>query len=336
MSIRAAQLTDLGRIDQLYHDGLQLALQGEGATHPIRLWQILTRTLSAMLPLATASEMLFVLEDEDRMLGFIQGEVLSGSGRGDEAREAVRVLNLSLDPELPGAAGGPLIDHLCNAALERGVTRTYVRLPEGHSVAESFKAQDFQQYATERVFLLHDGGSLQPGPAPAGVRPARRKDLLGLFALYLAATPKTVSQVEAPDFGDWRAVYETEFLGRFGRRSVPSLVVERGGEVAGWLGLEPAAAGRPHTAWMLARPDLSPGGELQKEFLGEVARRLGSGGGPIWCNVRSYDMLTTRVLQDAGFEPLAGQELLVREMRARVRVAVRKTRKEKALAPAFG
>ena len=42
------------------------------------------------------------------------------------------------------------------------------------------------------------------------------------------------------------------------------------------------------------------------------------------------------MLQDAGFELLAGQDLLVREMRVRVPAAVRKAKKEKVMAPVFG
>src|SRR3981081_4486298 len=117
MEIRSAQLTDLARIDQIYSEGLQMALVGDGATHPIRLWQMVTRTLSSLLPLPTPSEMLYVLEEEGHVMGFIQGEILTSTdnpmSRG--AGEAVRVLNLSLSPELAGTAGGALIGPLCGA-----------------------------------------------------------------------------------------------------------------------------------------------------------------------------------------------------------------------------
>src|SRR3979411_2013385 len=118
MEIRSAQVTDLARIDQIYSEGLQMALRGDGATHPIRLWQMVTRTLSSLLPLSTPSEMLYVLEDKDRVMGFIQGETLSSTdnpvSRG--AVEAVRVLNLSLSPELSGTDGGARIAHPCSGA----------------------------------------------------------------------------------------------------------------------------------------------------------------------------------------------------------------------------
>jgi L-amino acid N-acyltransferase YncA len=336
-TIRSAQVTDLGSIDEIYHQGKDLSLQGEGATHPIRLWQMLTRTFSSLMPLSTPSEMLFVLEDDKgRVAGFIQAEMLGSTDGRSRSSEAMRVLNLSLAPRLAGSAGGALIDHLCSEAIGRGVGRIYVRIPEGHPVMESFKAHGFQRYAQDRVFFRETLGETSSSKPIPGLRAARRNDLLGLFTLYLAVTPKAVSQFEAPDFGQWRAVHDTEWLQRFGRRPSKSLVVERGSEVVGWVGIEPGQPGRPHTISIMARADHSPKGELQEQLLAYSQDRLAAHPGAIWGNVRNYDTATTRVLQDAGFEDLAGQELLVRELRARALAPARKPKKEKVFSPVFG
>lgn len=338
MQIRSAQVTDLARIDQLYNDGLETALAGEGATHPIRLWHMVTRTLSSLLPLSIPTDLLYVLEDQDRVMGFIQAESLSASdnpvARGPV--EAIRVLNISLAPQLSGAGGGALIDHLCGEALSRGVARIYVRIPDGHPVVESFKAHGFVMYANDRVFFRHDAGSESSLPEVGGLRPARRKDALGLFLLYVSTTPRTVSQLEAPDFDQWRALHAGERLQWFGRRSARSFVVERGGEIAGWLGIEPGPPSRPHTISMMAHPDGGPPGALQSLLLERALHELRTHPGAVWCNVRNYDTVTTRVLQEAGFEALAGQDLLVRELRVKVAAAVRRSKKEKAMAPVFG
>jgi len=338
MEIRSAQVTDLAQIDQLYHAGLQLALQGEGATHPVRLWHIVSRTLSSLLPLATPSEMLYVLEDDDgRVVGFIQGEILTGGDSPVRQRaEAVRVLNLSLDSKLSSTAGGALIDHLCNAALKQGVARIYVRIPERHPAGESFRAHLFQPYAQDRVFYRADLAGLDAKEPIVGLRPARRRDLGALFTLYLAATPKSVSQVEAPDFAQWRALHESEWAApRLPRRTGRGWIVERAG-AEGWLGLQPGAPGRPHTIALLVRADASPDGGLHRQLLAEAVRRLARHPGPAWCNVRNYDTTTTRMLQDGGFESLTGQDLLVRDLRARDCPGARREKKEKAMAPAFG
>lgn len=338
MEIRSAQVTDLASIDQIYNDGLKTALAGEGATHPIRLWQMVTRTLSSLLPLSIPTDMLYVLEEKGKVMGFIQAESLSSSDNpvARNAVEAVRVLNLSLSSELSGTAGGALIDHLCGEALGRGVTRIYVRIPDGHAVAESFKAHGFVRYANDRVFFRPTAQASPAASDVPGLRAARRKDGLGLFTLYLSTTPKAVSQVEAPDFDQWRALHLSERMQRFGRRSSRSLVVERGGQVVGWLGIEPGPPSRPHTISMMANADASPKGELQELLVARAMRDLGGHPGAVWCNVRNYDTLTTRVLQDAGFEALAGQDLLVRELRVKVGARVRVPKKEKAMAPVFG
>ncbi|MFN2464729.1 MAG: N-acetyltransferase family protein [Candidatus Dormibacteria bacterium] len=343
MNIRSAQVTDWGRIDEIYTEGLQLSLQGEGSTHPVRLWQIVTRTLSSLLPLSIPSEMLYVLEDDDgRVTGFIQAEVLGGTdtrlpGTRRRRPDAVRVLNLSLAPELSGAGGGALIDHLCSEAVAMGVARIYVRIPEGHAVMESFKAHGFTPYARDRVFLLSDISRVGLPPEPmSGLRPATRKDALGLFALYLAATPRSVSQVEAPEFKQWKAVHEGEWLHRFSRRGNRSMVLERNNEVVAWLGVELGSPGRPHTIAATTRQDQAPEEHLQEALISDALGTLSPHGGAVWSNVRAYDTTTTRALQDAGFEALAGQDLLVREMRSRVAAAVRNPKKEKAFAPVFG
>jgi L-amino acid N-acyltransferase YncA len=342
VEIRSAQVTDLASIDQIYNEGLTTALAGEGATHPIRLWQMVTRTISSLLPLSIPTDMLYVLEEQGKVMGFIQAESLSSSDNpvARNAVEAVRVLNLSLSSELSGTAGGALIDHLCGEALSRGVTRIYVRIPDGHAVAESFKAHGFVRYANDRVFFR----DMARPPAAAGdvpgLRAARRKDALSLFTLYLATTPKAVSQVEAPDFEQWRALHVTdrmsELMPRLGRRTSRSLVVERGSQIVGWLGVEPGPPSRPHTISMMANADASPKGELQELLLARALHDLGAHPGAVWCNVRNYDTMTTRVLQDAGFDALAGQDLLVRELRVKVAARARVPKKEKALAPVFG
>ena len=75
------------------------------------------------------------------------------------------------------------------------------------------------------------------------------------------------------DFDQWRAVYISDWMQRFGRRSGRSLAVERGGEVMGWL--EPGDllhtkgllvigsvfSSFPNAEWITGRPfNFSPNG----------------------------------------------------------------------------
>ena len=68
MKIRAANIRDLGRIEQLYREGGE---QISEALPPARLWSLLTYTLSALLPLAQET-LLYVAEDGGRLIGFVQ------------------------------------------------------------------------------------------------------------------------------------------------------------------------------------------------------------------------------------------------------------------------
>jgi hypothetical protein len=86
---------------------------------------------------------------------------------------------------------------------------------------------------------------------------------------------------------------------------------------------------------MMARTDAGKHGEIQQQLLARAVKQLQSHPGPAWCNVRNYDTITTRVLQDSGFTGLAGQELLVRDLRSRVLARARR-KEEKAMVPVWG
>src|ERR1035437_7635732 len=155
MEIRSAQVTDLAQIEKIYNEGLTLDLSGKGANTPVKLWQIINRVFASLIPLAIPSDLLYVLESENEIKGFIQGEIIYGNSiKGVQAVGIARILNLALVKQLPPGTGGMLIDHLCNESLQKGISRVYVRVPEKHPVIESFKAQGFLHYASEEVLYI--------------------------------------------------------------------------------------------------------------------------------------------------------------------------------------
>ena len=83
-----------------------------------------------------------------------------------------------------------------------------------------------------------------------------------------------------------------EWLERFSRQPSRSLVVENASEIVGWVGIEPAQPGRPHTMSMMARSD-KPHQNLQEQLLAQAQRELAGHPGAIWSNVRNYDTTTT-------------------------------------------
>jgi hypothetical protein len=78
-------------------------------------------------------------------------------------------------------------------------------------------------------------------------------------------------------------------------------------------------------------PDLWP--SLVERALAYVADRQP---GPVWCSLRHYDAVGIRLLQAEGFEVIASQSLMVRELPIKVPTKIRVRIKDKRLVPQYG
>jgi len=58
--------------------------------------------------------------------------------------------------------------------------------------------------------------------------------------------------------------------------------------------------------------------------------------GPVWCSLRHYDETAIRLLQKEGFEVIASQMLMVRELPLKVPARMRVRIKDKRLVPQYG
>ena len=202
MRVRSANLLDVGRVEELYRVGDG---QISETPPPIRLWTLVSHTLSALLPL-TQESLIYVAEDGNRVVGFVQASAHHASALTLSGATALQVLNLvvAADGDQDEIAP-PLIEHLCNQALERGVHRLFVRLPTDDTLTPVFRMQGFRQYATETVLYAEDP-NLGDSDPPPGLRPFRGRDARQLDQLYRKVTPPGVAQVEAPSFKEWRMV----------------------------------------------------------------------------------------------------------------------------------
>ena len=218
--------------------------------------------------------------------------------------------------------------------MSRGVSKFIVRVPVGDPVADLFRSRGFSAYATEHALLKE---SLPPRPAPplSGWRAMRREDEFGLYLLYVATTPKAVAAVEAASFADWRRSFQPSARSsRIPRRAgQPRFVVERV-QVVSWMSLLPGGGGRPHTLGLMAAAqpaDLWPA--LVERSLAYVAEHRP---GPVWCSLRHYDETAIALLTGEGFEVIASQILMVRELPIKVPARARVRIKEKRLVPQYG
>jgi hypothetical protein len=110
-------------------------------------------------------------------------------------------------------------------------------------------------------------------------------------------------------------------------------VVERV-QVVGWMSLAPGGGGRPHTLGLMAagKPaDLWPA--LVQRSLAYVAEHQP---GPVWCSLRHYDEAGIRLLRAEGFEVIASETLMVRELPLKVPARIRVRIKDKRLVPQYG
>jgi ribosomal protein S18 acetylase RimI-like enzyme len=331
--VRPAQLKDLAAIESLYRlqtrEAERPALKRQFASS--RLWFLLNSTFASILPITSAADHVYVMEDAQRrsIQGFVQAETAALGAN------VWQILNLCLNPELATFQDGTaLLDHLFNEGLKRGVTKFIVRVPIDDPAVELFRARGFTSYATEHA-LLNESIDKRSAPAVPGWRPMRREDELGLYLLYVATTPKPVAAVEASNFAEWRRSFQPgSWSARIPRRAgQPRYVVERV-QVIGWMSLVPGGGGRPHSLGLMASAtpaELWPA--LLQRSLAYVAEHQP---GPVWCSLRHYDEIGIRLLQKEGFEVIASQILMVREMPLKVPAPARVRVRDKRLVPQYG
>ena len=323
MKIRAAGLLDLARIEEIYRSAdIRLSAAAPPAA---RLWSLLSSTLSALLPLSQET-LIYVAEDNGKVVGFIQA---SGQPLGLDLRRAtvLQVLNLHVADESDSdEVARALVEHLSNQAIERGTLRLFVRVPERDPLLPAFRMRGFRQYATE-VVVYADKPAIRNEASPDGVRPVKRGDNRLLYQLYRKVTPPHVSQVEAPNYREWRALHSGEWTGRLAARGSDKeeFVVDRI-ELVGWVKVERGSGARPDTLNFMALPE----GPLPGELADFGLSLLGDSEAPAWSSLRHYDSHMIDALRGRGFSVLLTQLLLVKELAVRVPV------RENGLVPSFG
>jgi len=324
VQVRLASYRDLSQVDDLYRatelsdPELGRRLQGAGPQSPVpgaalaRAWYILTKGLSSFVPLADVSDQLYVAEDGGRVVGFIQAEPAPG-GR------AWQVLNLCVAPgETDGAVAGRLLEQLFAEGLGRGVHRFLVRIPLGHPLDPAFRAQGFRPYVTEQIRFRELPAPPTDDPSPW--MPARPQDLVGIHSLYLRTAPHAVAAVEAPSLKQWRATFQLGWLARIDGRAGDSRhwVIDRGAGPLAWAGIRLPARARPSLVAVLLDPqEPNLAVEAVHSLLNQIPK------GPTLWVLRHYESELTRAVAARGFEVIATQLLMVRDLPLKVRTPAR-------------
>ena len=126
-----------------------------------------------------------------------------------------------------------LLDRLATDAGRAGAEKVFLRMPSASDTAITVGRAGF--VACQRERLLVREGKVEPhalsAPERATLRRWGRADAYATFRLYNRWAPESVRRVEAATFREWNAARERVSPPRQTRQ----WVVERGGQVAGWL-----------------------------------------------------------------------------------------------------
>jgi Acetyltransferase (GNAT) family len=310
LKLRSASLRDLVRVEQIYRE----AEAGFSAVPPpARLWGLFSHTFAALLPLYQET-LIYVAEDEGRVIGFVQATGQPLAVTQPTKTSSLQVLNLCVARDAAESeVAAPLVEYLCEQAGQKGASRLFVRIPLDDPLIDIFRTQGFRQYATESVLYGEAPAACSTEP-PAGLRSAKSRDERLLYHLYRKVTPWGVAHLEAPTFRDWKAL-----RGAAGQQEVIDRV-----ELVGWCRVQKGSQARPHTLSFMALPEKGLADELADHAI------VASDAQPAWCSLRHYDSPLIDALRGRGFSLLLTQALLVRE------IAVRVPLPEKSLVPSFG
>jgi len=207
----------------------------------------------------------------------------------------------------------PLLQAATSYLQSRGVPRLFARCQEDQ--AENLQTLGFRCLAHEYLLAGPEGDVGEDVPLPVDSRYRMPQDAWPLHQLEREITPSMIGQIEGLTSRDWSRQ----------PRDTAEIVVERDGKIVAWIG----CARKPRHGFipvsMLVHPDFK---ELGPVLLRHVLHRAPAGG-KFLARVRSYQVETLNALQDADFQIMAREILLVKhakvefalEARVRRRVA---------------
>ncbi len=251
---------------------------------------------------------------EQRSLrGFVQVRVRPGRSEWDI---------ICLAPPLESGATALLtweclLQYVCRIAGEQRVLRLFAKVPENASAVDVFRSLDFHPYTHEDIFR-HESSmafrDLQPPALP--LRGWRSEDDWGLHHLYVQVTPANVQIAEGVSSSNAGRAFNPE-----GRRAgEEEYVMEADREIRGYLSLGIGSKGYSLRA-VLHPSYLDRSEDLLRWGLAALRKRPAR---PVYCSVRQYEKAMEGPLRNQGFDVLAKQMLMVRQLAVRFKEPVHK------------
>jgi len=212
----------------------------DGRVYPnVALTRDRTGKQAAPHPLETALEQWFSFATGRHTWISIRGATLRGlaSARRRGSKTAWEIDCLIDAAEDDPTVLSSLLDQVTADAGEAGAEKVYLRVESDSAVVQTASSCGFYPYLRERLLAAGEAGERgTPGSnvAPDETLTLRRwgkADAYPTFQLYNRWTPEAVRRVEAATFREWQASRERVSP----RRGTHQRVIERGGEIAGWL-----------------------------------------------------------------------------------------------------
>ena len=212
----------------------------DGRVYPnVALTRDRTGKQAAPHPLETALEQWFSFATGRHTWISIRGATLRGLAsarrRGSKAAWEVDCLIDAAEDD-PAVLQG-LLDQMTVDAGEAGAEKIFLRVESDSAVVQTASSCGFLPYMRERLLAVGEAGKRETpatNVAPDQTLTLRRwskADAYPAFRLYNRWTPEQVRRVEAVTFREWQAARERVSP----RRGTHQRVIERDGEIAGWL-----------------------------------------------------------------------------------------------------
>lgn len=196
----------------------------------------------------------------------------------------------------PEAVLGPVLATASSYIHSRGVPRLFARCDE--AAADLLKAHGFHAIAREYLLIGPDEAVQSDSPLPPDSRYRMPQDAWPLHQLENSITPALVRQLEGLSSSDWS----------YRVRDMSEIVVERDGRIAAWIGWSTKPRNGHPSLKLLVHPDHKGlGAELLHHVLQQSKPQV-----QFRTRVREYQVETLAAFEEAGFEIMAEETVLVK------------------------
>jgi hypothetical protein len=273
---------------------------------------LLPDLLRSQLPMQPRFNFVYVYTDHGRVQGYVQARCRW------QRRDEWSITTLAATDKAPSDVWERLLEEVCRAAGEEGVTRLFVKVSKDEPQINTFRSLGFTPYTNEqiwgRLYFSPHSADEKEDPYRKLLRRRSGGDAWELMQLYSAVTPPVVQRAEMLTTRQWHISHIPRpwFLSQ-GLLENSYVWQDESGKSEGLGGYVRLLTGaRGHWISTLYRPD--PGNRQMvpialDHVLWKAAR---NGNKPVYSGIREYQAEVATLLEERGFHLLSEQALLVK------------------------